>query len=187
MDGIRITGLILCGGKSSRMGSDKSLLKLDGEFFYHLITKKLSLFTAEVYISCREEQKYRYDLPVITDFHEGHGPMTGLVSAIQHFEDKWIMTCPCDVPDISVGLLAKMTSVIHQDTKIITVVDNNEKIDPLLAIYNPVVFHELLSCYKEGNYSLQRFIEAVPDKILIKTTPNDYTNTNTREDLESLG
>jgi len=186
MDDTRITGLILCGGKSSRMGSDKSLLKLGGELFYHLIAKKLSLFTAEVYISCREEQEARYDLPVITDIHEGHGPMTGLVSAIRHLKGEWIMTCPCDVPDISVELLARIASMVREDIKIITVTDDSG-IDPLLALYNPDVFDELLSCYKEENYSLQRFIEAVPDKILIKTTPNDYTNTNTREDLESLG
>lgn len=84
--------LVLCGGKSSRMGRDKALLELDGETLLER-TKRLgkALGAQQVLVS-------RNEAGFIQDLVSDAGPMAGIAAAIPHCHTGWLLVLPVDMP-----------------------------------------------------------------------------------------
>src|SRR3989344_5355771 len=105
-----VYGLVLAGGKSSRMGVDKSLLLINGRTAFTIGYKALKEHCDKVYISCtKRQEKFFSGYSQIHDMHEGCGPLGGLVSAFLTHYGTWIVLA-CDMPNISheaVGYLIK--------------------------------------------------------------------------------
>jgi molybdopterin-guanine dinucleotide biosynthesis protein A len=100
-----LIGVVLCGGKSKRMGSDKGLLKLDGKPWALRIAEKLKKANLPVIISINEKQKDAYqevfpDTPLIVDQLPLDGPLEGLLSVHKNFPDKDILLMACDLIDM---------------------------------------------------------------------------------------
>ncbi|MEI6758130.1 MAG: bifunctional molybdenum cofactor guanylyltransferase MobA/molybdopterin-guanine dinucleotide biosynthesis adaptor protein MobB [Chlorobium sp.] len=155
--------LVLAGGHSSRMGSDKALIE------YH--TKNQLLHTAEllgqkcskVFVSCREEQaaEYRqFGIPLITDSYLGIGPLGGLLSAQRLYPDAAWVVAACDLPFLDEGTLRQLcqqrnpfrfaTAFRHPQSGVM---------EPLLACYEPKSRSRLIQRHLAGNNSLSAFLE----------------------------
>ncbi|MBK7466603.1 MAG: NTP transferase domain-containing protein [Saprospiraceae bacterium] len=82
---MKLKGLLLCGGRSSRLGLDKSLLEIDGQQVYNRWIEYFTSFQIDLYISCKPEQvsNYNHHL-IIVDKHDQLGPLSGLVAAIHN-------------------------------------------------------------------------------------------------------
>lgn len=100
-----ITGLVLAGGESRRMGHDKALIMLGDTPAYLAMANMLLLFCDQVFVSCREDQQLTFgDNPNIVGLfdrpaHAGRGPMSGILSFLNHTSDKPLFppnpTCFC--------------------------------------------------------------------------------------------
>ncbi|WP_337251646.1 molybdenum cofactor guanylyltransferase [Maribacter halichondriae] len=96
----KIYGLVLSGGKSSRMGTDKGLIDYHGapqrEYLYDL----LSQVCERTFISLREEQESELParMQTIIDLNEFKGPYNGLLSAHKKFPDVAWLVLACDLP-----------------------------------------------------------------------------------------
>lgn len=100
-----LIGVVLCGGKSKRMGSDKGLLKLDGKPWALCIAEKLKEANLPVVISINETQKDAYqeifpDTPLIVDQLPIDGPLDGLLTLHKNFPEKDIFLMACDLVDM---------------------------------------------------------------------------------------
>ncbi|MBK7603860.1 MAG: molybdenum cofactor guanylyltransferase [Saprospiraceae bacterium] len=179
-------GIIICGGQSSRMGSDKSLLFWNGVPFYKHIEKILSKHCDQVFISCNESQKSNYDLPVIVDNYEQIGPMAGVLTSLESFPNCPIFTFPCDMPFIDQGIIKKMIGGYNNTFDGVFIKDSKGQIEPLIAIYNPSIYSKLLAWYDSGNYSLKKFIESCNNVSYIKLGEQSLININTTKELDNL-
>lgn len=101
-----LAGLVLCGGKSSRMGSDKGLMLKNNQTWASLMIYKLSYFCDVVYISINESQIQKYSSHfqyqnLIVDVKIDAGPMAGLVSFSKSIPSSNVLVMPCDMTDFS--------------------------------------------------------------------------------------
>src|SRR6478735_6633462 len=95
-------GLVICGGQSTRMGTDKSLLDYYGKAQRYYVHEMLQPFCEKVFLSCNEQQAATItgnyetiaDAPAYSDI----GPMAGLLSAFGQYPDKAFLVVACDYP-----------------------------------------------------------------------------------------
>src|SRR5688572_10585476 len=101
-------GLVLAGGKSSRMGFDK------GGILYHDIPQKQFVFRAlsrvcqAVFTSCRQDQNVDETLNTITDHFQLPGPLNGIMSAFEKFPDCAWMSVALDMPYVDDAVLNEL-------------------------------------------------------------------------------
>lgn len=179
-------GVVICGGKSSRMGSDKSLLLWQGIPFYKHAAQSLSGVCSKVFISCNQSQKHNYDLPVIVDNYENIGPMAGIITSIEDLDGQSFITIPCDMPLFDHSILQKMIEINNDHVDGIFLKDNSGQVEPLVALYNPTIKSKLQNAVKSENYSLKYFIENCPNVSFIQLHQDQILNINSPADFENF-
>jgi len=99
-----IAGYVLAGGRSSRMGSDKSFLHLAGKPLIEHGVGKLRRICAAVHILGSNPALAPY-APLVEDLHPGNGPLGGIEAALAHTTHDWNLILPVDVPFFPTALL----------------------------------------------------------------------------------
>jgi len=187
MTGRSVFGLILAGGKSQRMGSDKALLQRDGQSQLAHMHALLGEQADKVFVSARPDQagdpeRGRFDL--LFDNYADIGPVAGILSALEAYPEVDWLVVACDLPNIdreTLRYLLKNRSGQQPFTAFRS--SHDELPEPLCAIYSA------------GSGELVReFVDAgvvCPRKILIRSdtcllqqpNPQALDNINTPEDL----
>ncbi|MBN1278682.1 MAG: bifunctional molybdenum cofactor guanylyltransferase MobA/molybdopterin-guanine dinucleotide biosynthesis adaptor protein MobB [Chlorobiaceae bacterium] len=157
-----LSGLILAGGKSSRMGTDKALITYHGKNQLIHTSSLLSSYCREVFISCRADQKPKYEafgLPIITDRYLETGPAGGILSAQSRYPERAWLTVACDMPFLGTELLDTLLDN-RMHLRFATAFRNEDTghYEPLCACYEPKSRQELLARHAEGDDSLHSFL-----------------------------
>jgi molybdopterin-guanine dinucleotide biosynthesis protein A len=101
-----VAAVLLAGGRSRRMGSDKALLPLDGMPMVQRIAGRLREVTDEVLLSAGDPSAYGFlQLPFVPDRFPDRGPMAGLHAAMLHTSRPRVLLLACDLPRVSAVLL----------------------------------------------------------------------------------
>lgn len=186
----KLYGLVVCGGKSSRMGTDKGMLEYFGEPQRYHLYKLLEPICDKVFISCNKHQAV--DIPneykKITDHedYENIGPMASLLSAFKLYPDADFILLACDYPFINRTDMQQLADSRSNDQKA-AVFFNPETgySEPLLGIYQATCYKALMEEFNSNNYSLRFFLEKVnackiaprlPETIISIDTPEAYKN-----------
>ena len=185
-----INGLVLVGGKSLRMGIDKSTMLWHGIEQRYYVANMLSAFCDEVFISCRTEQATQItNYPTIPDTYKGLGPYGAILSAFKSYPDKTWLVVACDLPLLDTETLQQLIS--NRDAgKIATTFESpyDGLPEPLITIWEPQSHEILLSYIPEGykcpRKALRNNIDDV--KIIKALNPDALMNTNTQEDAEKV-
>lgn len=152
----------MAGGESRRMGQPKGLLNYHGLPQVHYLFGLAQSLQLEAFVSCREEQKLLFaDLPVIPDHPDfaGHGPISGLLSAFQAFQDRWLLL-GCDYPNLGKEHILRLLNAKKNIFDVICFKHPESGMaEPLIAIYGHSAAKKLLDFYNDGNDSLSRFIK----------------------------
>ncbi|PSR57455.1 molybdenum cofactor guanylyltransferase [Adhaeribacter arboris] len=153
-----LNGLVLAGGKSTRMQSDKGLLRYHEQDQRTHVYHMLRSFCAEVFISCNAAQAVDLEgrLPYLEDRFLNLGPQGGILTALQYNPNAAWLAVACDLPFLSKETLDYL--VQHRDpTKMATAFyDSDGKFpEPLLTIWEPRSFPALLQFLSLG-YSCPR-------------------------------
>ncbi len=188
---MHVTGLILAGGRSSRMnGNDKGLLRLlDRPMIEHVINR-LSPQVDNILISANRfiEQYQQYGYKVLLDeFDDFRGPLAGMSQGLTNSESEYLLTVPCDGPLLPADLAQRMldTALKHQ-VRIVLAFDGQYK----QPTYN-LIHHSLLDDIK---HSLQcnehKLGKWLMDHGALKVDFSDqkkaFINVNTPNDLATL-
>jgi molybdopterin-guanine dinucleotide biosynthesis protein A len=99
-----ISGYVLAGGRSSRMGTDKALLRLAGKPLIEHAVTKLRRICADVHILSGNPALAPY-APRVPDLHPGCGPIGGMESALTHSSHHWNLFLPVDLPFLPAAFL----------------------------------------------------------------------------------
>jgi len=112
-----IAGYVLAGGRSSRMGADKSLLQLAGKPLIAHAVAKLGRLCAAVHILGGNPALAAY-APLVEDLHPGIGPLGGIEAALAHTAHDWNLILPVDLPFFPAALLyATAISVLRSQPR----------------------------------------------------------------------
>lgn len=115
----KCNAVILCGGKSSRMGQDKSLLKIQEKTLAELMQDKLTPYFKEIFFSLKEP-KFDFKAKIIQDKpHETYSPMLALYSILERFDDEFVFIIAVDFVRFSIKELELLSPFLKQDYRII--------------------------------------------------------------------
>jgi len=150
------TAVILTGGESKRMGSDKASVVLSGKSLLGHVLEQLEPLFSEILISVREK---RSDItyPQIVDGAKDRGPMVGIKSALKAAKTDWVFVIACDMPFISTGLIQHLAGLRSQHDAVVPFVYDRPQ--PLFGFYNKTCLPLMESRMKQGQRSMIRLLD----------------------------
>ncbi|NCU32376.1 MAG: molybdenum cofactor guanylyltransferase, partial [Candidatus Moranbacteria bacterium] len=109
----KATAIVLAGGKSSRMGEDKSLLPVNGRpLIAHIVDQLRDRFD-EIIIGANDPEKYAFlNLPVVTDIEKDKGPLMGIYSCLNASTNDVNFVTACDIPVMNTKLISDMLQLV---------------------------------------------------------------------------
>ncbi len=178
----QITGIIMAGGKSSRMGADKGLIEFKGKPLVKYAIDCLSPFCEKLILSTQNKDYAQFGLPLLADEIPNCGPLGGIYTALKTGSDRFIFILGCDLPYLSRGSVQKLIENISGYDCIVPKI--GDKIEPLCAIYSRSLLPEIEKRIKLGKLAIYSLIELsnccyVPFDLDIP----DFQNINTPNDL----
>jgi len=182
-----ITGIILAGGKSSRMGEDKGFLKLNGKTFMSSIIAALNPIVGEIIIVSNNSEYDVFNLKRVADSMEDSGPLAGLYSGLLHSETENNIVLSCDVPLISSSVLKKLLEGAPSEAEVIQF-ESEGKTMPLVAMYKKKCRHHFLKLLQTNERRLRFAIDQLDVKTITLDSELGKTvrNINTISELKDL-
>lgn len=191
-----LSGIILCGGNSSRMQTNKALLKLGDKTVIEIIAAKLKSIFNEVLISANDSKEYDFlKLPVVNDVFISKGPLAGIHSALKYSSTEKNFIISCDMPLISVEFIKYLINLNSE--KSILLPKSNGRIQQLCGIYSKSVIDEIENIFKlsEKNKSIKGSVYELIERASIEFidvddlnyyNENIFLNMNSPEDYELI-
>ena len=125
---------ILVGGASSRMGTDKASLLLDGRTFVERIAAELFVVTDSVTLIGKDSGKLQLNLPSAPDAYANWGALGGVHAALNASQSPWSIIVACDLPFVTAGLFARLAS-FRQGFEAVAPIQKDGRPQPLVALY----------------------------------------------------
>jgi molybdopterin-guanine dinucleotide biosynthesis protein A len=182
-----ITGILLAGGKSIRMGTDKGFLKFQGITFVERIIKSMKPFVNDILIVSNNSDYDQFKHKRVEDSIENSGPLAGLYTGLYHSETQYNLVLSCDVPYINGKVLSQIIEGYDETFDAIQI-ESEGKTMPLVAIYKKQCLHRCLELLQNSERRLQVAVEGFNTKtITLNTSLKKYVkNINTLEQFKSM-
>jgi molybdenum cofactor guanylyltransferase len=181
-------GLVLAGGKSSRMGQDKSLIAYhQGQPQREYIFELLSEVCDKVYVSCNARQQVPVHLNPLVDKFEMDSPLNGILTALSmHPETAWLVVA-VDMPMINRDTIRHLVSK-RNPSRVATCFWDSDHAhpEPLFSIWEPKAYPLALAFHQKGNKAPRMFLKSVDIEMLDPVSPTMHVNINTPDDARSF-
>ena len=186
-----LTGIVLAGGRGSRMGGqDKGLIKINNKYLINHIISILNPQVDKLFISANRNQSLYEKLtncPVFSDnFGNFEGPLAGILSGLQIAQTEYVFFVPCDSPLLTPNLAQRLFEALIQDNASISVAHDGERVQAMFAVMKKELVIDLSAFLASGQrktqywYRQQKVVEVdfsdTPDIFLNINTPEQYKN-----------
>lgn len=171
-----MTGVVLCGGTSTRMGTDKGLLKEEAVTWAELAAQKLTAVGLPVVVSVNQQQFPAYaqifaeaQLVVDDAASRAKGPLLGLLSVHQKLQGEDLFVLACDLKDITTSLLHQLLAKAPTGNPDALVYSTQEKPQPLCGIYSANGLEKIEQLLQEGKlarFSMMHVLETLDTRLL---------------------
>jgi molybdenum cofactor guanylyltransferase len=180
-----IFGLILAGGKSLRMGSDKAQLKYHGqqnqiEYIAELMRNN---GLENIFLSINDSQQSNHsEIETITDSYLGVGPLSGILSAFQKEPNAAWLVVACDMPYMTESSISQLINQ-RNSVKLATAFKSpdNDFPEPLITIWEPKAYPKLMQMLAYGIDCPRKTLINSEIELLINESPKELQNINTVE------
>jgi molybdopterin-guanine dinucleotide biosynthesis protein A len=188
-------GIVLCGGESSRMGSDKGLLKKNDLTWAQHAFSKLSSLQIPVFISVNKKQVDGYleyfelsQLVIDDESISVGGPLLGLLSAHQLFCNEDLFVLACDMINMNETTIQNMLDCYKKESSEAYVYEIDGRAQPLCSIYTSNGLSKFNSLYSQGQikkYSMMYALDCIDTKYIpVHESGIDvFNNCNAPEDI----
>jgi molybdopterin-guanine dinucleotide biosynthesis protein A len=187
MDMPPLFGLVLAGGRSTRMGQDKGSLALDGESLRQRAARLLADYADQVFVSCRPDQVAGLEpgLQPLCDETPDLGPLSGIAAAFRHRPDVAWLTLPCDMPGVTTAVLEVLVAARSGEAPAVAFQrpDGNGP-DPLVAVWEPEMASVVAEAMRAGEQSPRRLLQASGCRLVAAPDPAALGNLNTAADWQ---
>ncbi len=187
-----VSAILLAGGKSSRLGTDKAKVKLNGEsVMIGAIAEKLSEVSDDIVVSSNSRRYDDITVPVrwVADVKPGAGSLMGLYSGLLAVKHDYAIAVACDMPFINIELLKYMMSLPRDYDALLPRI--GDKTEQLHSIYSKSCLPEMERFLESGRLKITAFLDEinvkfVPEDIINKYDPQHlaFFNVNTAEQLK---
>ncbi len=186
-----ITGVVLAGGRGSRMGGeDKGLVALNARPMIAHVIARLRPQVGEMLISANRNQE-RYaalGFRVMPDLVGGYqGPLAGMASALQAATTPYVVTVPCDSPLIGVDLVHRLGAALVREDADVAVAHDGERTHPVFLMLKRSLLPSLLAFLESGERKIDlwfaRHRVALAD---FHDCPEAFVNVNSPDEHRAL-
>jgi molybdopterin-guanine dinucleotide biosynthesis protein A len=182
----KIKGVVLAGGRSTRMGSDKGKLNYHGKPQREYVADMLESMGIEAFISCRNEQVEEMNgYKTITDSFIDMGPAGAIMSAFLYDPNAAWVALACDLPLLTEGVVQNL--ITNRNPSAIATAyrspeNENGFPEPLIALWEPKAFPELLRFLSQGIMCPRKVLINSDTHLIDPSVPEALMNANTLED-----
>lgn len=182
-----ITGIVLAGGKSSRMGSDKGLIKIDNKTFVENVIAAMEPLVNEIIIVSNNPEYDQFGFYRVEDDIKDSGPLAGLYSGLKYSNSEFNLVLSCDIPIIKTEILEKLIEVDYKNYEV-TQIESHNKTMPLIAIYQKQCMHKCLELLQQDERRLRVAVNQLKTKTIVIDSEYDpfVKNVNNKEDLKAI-
>ncbi len=182
---MREAGFVLAGGRSSRMGRDKALLRHWGVPLVVRAAAAVADAAGSVTILGDPGLYGRFGWPILADAEPDLGPIGGLLTALEHTRAEWNVLVACDMPDVSPTLLRELLRKTIRARGRCVAPFTEGGFEPLCAVYKRNALPEVRLAIAEGRLKMRDLLpllDAVPvtglDAVCFRNvnTPDDWTS-----------
>lgn len=183
-----VTGVLLAGGKSRRMGYDKAYIEVGGQSLLSVSLELLCHYFSTVLIAGDRPDLAQPDIPVIADIYTGSA-LGGLYTGLRAANTDWIFVAPCDMPYPGPRILELL--VKHRNGFDAVVPRTPKGYEPVFALYHKKCLQPMEEMLQQGQYRIYDFYQRINVYYLDwQQMPDDWErsllNINTPEQLERL-
>ena len=189
-------GVILAGGRSSRMGGlSKALFPLNDETLLSHVIRRLQPQLGSLLLSTEgpDTGLESFGLPLVPDLLPRYrGPLTGLCSALHFLAEKnhkgGLVLCPCDAPFIPTDLVEKLVHAVVSNPKAVAVVSYEGYLQPTFSLWQahhlPVIYDAVVN---RGDGGLKYMLKSLPHVVVewVSAEPPPFYNVNTPQELQA--
>ncbi len=179
----RFTGIILAGGKSSRMGMNKSFISFQGKTLIEHSISLMQRICDEVIISANDKRYETFGIPVIPDNIPSIGPMGGIEATLSHTRTKHNLFIPGDTPFLTPGVYYELVKNAYGIPAVIPLTASKQ-IEPLIAYYSKELLVPLHGQIGKRNYKIQDLLQQSGYKGINIDSHGALRNLNTEAELE---
>jgi len=188
--GAPLLGLVLAGGRSTRMRTDKAALLYGGRSQLERAMELIAPHVERAYVSVRADQSedpLRARFPQIRDDHENLGPIAGLLAAqARHPQAAWLVLA-CDLPLLDEATLAYLVRSRAPDRAVTAYRSTHDGLpEPLCAIWEPRSAAPLAAYVARGRQCPRRFLLGVDTQLIEEPNPQALDNVNTPEEYRGV-
>jgi molybdenum cofactor guanylyltransferase len=193
--------ILLCGGKSRRMGQDKGSMNLNGKPMIIHVIKTLLNVADEIVVVLRDKNQVdhynkifdqleidRFKLHIFTDILEDMGPLAGILTGLENISSDKALVVPCDSPFISENFITKMflySNQSHFDAFVPKWPDG--RLEPLHSIYKKDLKSNIKQLLKEDIRDVKSLIMELNVKYIdvnsLDDTGKNFFNINRLDDI----
>ena len=187
-----ITGAILAGGMSRRLGQDKATLRLAGKPLARCVADRLAPLVADLWLVTNTPVAHLdLGLPILSDLVPDQGPLGGLCTVLLYSRTPWVLAASVDNPFLSEALLTTLAGRAGKTKRAAVVYSSDRGLEPFPGLYH-VRLLERLGDYLKTRLHVRPFLEQIHPEILSPealpgTEPRTrhFFNLNTPEDLRT--
>jgi molybdopterin-guanine dinucleotide biosynthesis protein A len=183
-----ITGVLLAGGKSRRMGHDKAFIDLDGNPLYLKTLNLLRDLFPTIIIAGDRPDIASEGIPSVSDIFPGSA-LGGLYTGLEHIQTDWMFVAPCDMPfpDLAIANLL----ISKRDGFDAVVPRTPGGYEPVFALYKKSCLPHMEAMLRNNEYRIYDFYQRIRVHYLDwSSLPNNWErslmNINTPEQLRQL-
>lgn len=182
-----IKGLVLAGGKSSRMGEDKSLITFHHKPQREHVFELLSEVCDEVFVSCNTEQDVPKHLNPLPDQFTIDSPLNGILTALTTDPDSAWLVVAVDMPLVDSYVLRNLINNRKGNGSVTCYWDSDHGFpEPLLSLWEPGLQPKVLDFCERGKKSPRDFMIEISANILEPVSSSLHLNINTPEELQQF-
>lgn len=185
------TAVILAGGKSSRMGFDKQLLKINERRLIDSLRRKLKkLFDEIIVVTNKSEYYLGFSDKITKDIIVGKGPLSGIHAGLTVANSHYVYFIACDMPNINLDYIQYMKTQIEGANVKACVTKYGEWIEPFNAFYSKGIIEDIEEHLTQNRRSVNSLLSKlkvhyIEEEKAREFSPNwdMFLNLNTKEEL----
>jgi molybdopterin-guanine dinucleotide biosynthesis protein A len=189
---LTVSGIVLAGGHSSRLGMDKSFVNVNGRSLIEQIVAKLTRLSDDVIIVTNSPEKYDHlEARRVEDIYPGKGALGGIYSGLRAAANAYILVVACDMPFLDLNLLRYMILLARGHDVVIPKIGGF--LEPLHAIYSKSCLEPIDRLLARGGLKIIDFFPEVRVRYVEEEEVDifdpqhlSFFNVNTLSDLEEM-
>lgn len=190
-DRLPLTGVVLAGGRSRRMGDDKAFVQLRGTPLIHWVLGALRSVCSEVMIVADTAARFsQLGIHVVEDLRRDEGPLIGVLTGLSIAQTDWVFVSSCDAPFLHPDMVRSLWELREGFDLIVPTTNEAPNLKPLCALYATECVEPIRALLDRGERRLSSLLPVVRTRVVAEQElrPHDsqllsFLNVNTPEDL----